>query len=510
MLPTFRSSTALLLLSVALRANAAAVELNVANAPGHAVGPSFLGLSYEKNTIYTQLFRPDNTDLIALFQRLGPGILRVGGNSVDLTLWDSAGPGLVKGTVSPADLTRLAGFLRAANWKVIYGVNLSVSTPDTAASEAAAADSILGDRLAGLEIGNEPDLYYKNGDRPTTWAFEDFRAEWDSFHVAMAQRAPGVPFTGPATAGTGAWLDDFAHEEANNIALLTFHYYVANGQVATSTVAKLLQPNPGLVSTLHQYDSIAGATGIPGGIRVAETNSYYNGGAPGVSASYGSALWALDYLFTLATQGGSGLNFHGGGSGTGYTPIANNSTTGAVVQVRPEYYALSLFSLLAHGVVRKATLSDSSVLTAWTVDDSDGSRHIVLLNEDTLQSLSVAVHPGSGFVQATSYTLSGTDLDSSTGVTLGGVPIGTDGSWNPSPTVWTLAGDSIQTTVAPATAQIFTFRNSNSIRERESTQLPPTLRGPAFDAAGHPLLASEPSDLRVRLNRGFKDLSPAP
>jgi hypothetical protein len=493
-----------------LSARAAVVELNVANAPGHAVGPSFLGLSYEKNTIYTPLFRSDNSGLIALFQRLGPGILRVGGNSVDLTRWDFAGTGLVKGTVAPADLTRLAGFLRATDWKVIYGVNLSVSTPDTAASEAAAADSILGDRLAGLEIGNEPDLYYKNGDRPATWTFEQFRAEWDSFHVAMAQRAPGVPFTGPATAGTGTWLDDFAHQEANNISLLTFHYYVSNGQLATSTVAKLLQPNPGLGTTLHLYDSIALATGIPGGFRVAETNSYYNGGAPGVSASYGSGLWALEYLFTLASSGGSGLNFHGGGSGPGYTPIADNSSTGAVVQVRPEYYALSLFSLVAHGLVRKAALSDSSVLSGWTVDDSDGSRHIVLLNEDTLQNVSVALHPGSGFDQPISYTLSGTNLDSSTGVTLGGVPIGTDGSWNPSPTAWTLVGDSLVTTVAPATARIFTFRKANSIQPPAKVKLPATVAGPAFDPAGHTLPARDPSDLRIRLHRGLEDLSPAP
>ena len=81
------------------------------------------------------------------------------------------------------------------------------------------------------------------------------------------------------------------------------------------------------------------------GFRMAECGSFYNGGAPNVSDAYGAALWTLDFMFALATNGCQGVNFHGGGDGTGYTPIADNGTT--VVQARPEFYGLKMFSLPA-------------------------------------------------------------------------------------------------------------------------------------------------------------------
>ena len=63
---------------------------------------------------------------------------------------------------------------------------------------------------------------------------------------------------------------------------------------------------------------------------------YAQGGVTNVSNAHGSALWTLDYMFTCALNGCEGVNFHGGGQGPGYTPIADNGTT--VVEARPEFY----------------------------------------------------------------------------------------------------------------------------------------------------------------------------
>ena len=101
----------------------------------------------------------------------------------------------------------------------------------------------------------------------------------------------------------------------------------ANGQATTSTIDLLLTPDTTLPPTLGKLAAAATASRIAQGYRLAEANSFYNGGAPNVSDAFGSALWAIDFLFTNAANGSSGVNFHGGGQGTGYTPIADDGTT---------------------------------------------------------------------------------------------------------------------------------------------------------------------------------------
>ena len=62
-----------------------------------------------------------------------------------------------------------------------------------------------------------------------------------------------------------------------------------------------------------------------------------------MSNSYASSLWVIDFLFNAALGGATGVNMHGGGNSPGYTPIADDS--GAVIEARPEYYGLLLFTL---------------------------------------------------------------------------------------------------------------------------------------------------------------------
>src|SRR5665213_2849264 len=104
-----------------------AASLTVAaNAVG-ALGESFVGLAYQKQTLSMPLFTGSNSDLIGLFKRLGSGVLRVGGSSVDQMLWVSDGKGQTSGQVAPSDIEGLASFLRATGWTCIYGVNLGGS-----------------------------------------------------------------------------------------------------------------------------------------------------------------------------------------------------------------------------------------------------------------------------------------------------------------------------------------------------------------------------------------------
>ena len=96
---------------------------------GKALNPSFVGLSYEKLQVTTDFFTSNNVPLIDLLSLLGPGVLRIGGGTVDTTGWG----GISNTTpITGAQVDALAGFVKAlqGNWKVIYGLNLESNTAD--------------------------------------------------------------------------------------------------------------------------------------------------------------------------------------------------------------------------------------------------------------------------------------------------------------------------------------------------------------------------------------------
>src|SRR6185437_16429817 len=99
-----------------------------------------------------------------------------------------------------------------------------------------------------------------------------------------------VMLTGPACAShESTWTIPFAGAEKDRIGLLTQHYYRGNGQSASSTLALLLAGDPALPGLLKHLESAAAANGIR--YRLAEANSFYNGGAPHISDTWGTALW---------------------------------------------------------------------------------------------------------------------------------------------------------------------------------------------------------------------------
>jgi hypothetical protein len=429
-------------------ATGSAVQVTLAATPSSiAIGSSFAGLSYEKNTLSSALFGPDDTSLIALFNRLGPGLLRIGGNSVDHTLWNATGPGKITYQVSPSDVARLAGFLQACHWQVLYGIEflneaaspVAPTDPDLVAAEAVNVMQTLGPSLYAFEIGNEPDLY-KN--KVPNFTYADFQSQWQTYKsailaaVAAAKSAGTLPasanpvFTGPAAASNDSgYVAPFASAEAQDITLLTRHYYIANGQLPTSTMSLMLTPDPNLPPMLSFMADTATSAKITSGYRISEANSFYNGGAPGVSDGFGSSLWAINFLFTNAWAASTGVNFHGGGNGPGYTPIADNGS--AVVEARPEYYGIYLFSQVENGtLVATTTTPATSSLYAYAVAAADATE-VVLVNTSATVANNVAIQFNTNVSRASFVTLTGPSLVSTTGPLLNGAAIAADGSWNP-------------------------------------------------------------------------------
>jgi hypothetical protein len=431
-------------------------SLSVTATSAGSIGTAFAGLSYEKSTLYENpyLFTASNTNLIALFKLIGPSVLRIGGNSVDRNVWTPSGAGQTAGQIAPNDVNALAAFVKATGWQCLYGINLggagpfpytsgslvAATTPALAAEEIAYAYQAFGSSLFGFEIGNECDLYGSSYFSGATWNLYTFEALWTQFRTTIVAQTPTVAplCTGPADAGSeSSWTVPFGQSATkSDISLLTQHYYRGNGQSASSTATNLVTPDTALVSDLQTLNTGAKGIGIP--YRISECNSYYNGGADGVSDAYCSSLWIIDFLFDCALNGSVGANFHGGGNGDGYTPIADSG--GAVVEARPEYYGILLFTLAGQGTLYTTSLSDigSLNITAYTVKTSSGALNVIVVNKDSAQNLQLTVQLPRSASSATLLEMtqlasgaSGPSLSATSGVTIQGASVGTNGSWAP-------------------------------------------------------------------------------
>jgi hypothetical protein len=452
-------------------------SLSVTPTSAGSVGPAFAGLSYEKSSLYESpyLFSPSNSNLVNLFKRIGPSILRIGGNSVDRNVWNPNGTGQTAGQIAPADVNALAAFVKAAGWQCLYGINLggagphpytsgpitAVTSPQLAAAEVAYAATEFGSSLFGIEIGNECDLYgstYFNG---VTWNVSTFESLWSEYRDSILNEIPGVNVTGPADASNEAsWTVPFGEwATKTDITLLTQHYYRGNGQATTSTAANLITPDPTLVADLGVLRGGAQNIGVP--FRISECNSYYNGGANGVSDAYCSSLWVIDFLFDCALGGSSGTNFHGGGNGDGYTPIADSG--GAVVEARPEYYGILFFTLASQGTLYTTSLSGTSNLniTAYAVKTASGAWNLIIVNKDGTQNLQLAISLPQAASTATLLELtqlssgaSGPSLSATSGVTIQGASVGVDGSFTPAAAYTLSATGSQFTCYVPALSAV--------------------------------------------------------
>jgi hypothetical protein len=443
----------------------------------HLIPANFNGLSYE----LAQLSDPDffaasNKELIAYFRLLSPsGVLRLGGNSSE-SCWfvaDAAttapamrvpsGPVAQNWmphrqfAVLPLAIDHLAEFLGACGWGLIYGLNLGNSSPERAAREAEYVAKAIGDRLLYFQIGNEPNYYHEanNRTRPAAWGFDDYLREWTEFADAVIERVPGARFGGPDVAGYSPWVDQFAvaarKKMGSRLVAVTSHYY-AEGPPDDPRVniSRLLRNDPKIGERAKVIADLAAGLGMES--RMTEGNSCYRGGKPGMSDAFASALWAGDYMLTLAEAGYGGVNFHGGGAsylraslgghmpgdlvaqkitpakGAYYTPIAGDLADGFYTQ--PIFYGMMFANQLAGGRVVNATLQAGDVnATAYAAKTRDGLR-IAMFNKSEDRDSRIKINTGDSYVRATVWRLCGSGLDATSGVTLGGSEIQHYARWS--------------------------------------------------------------------------------
>lgn len=398
---------------------------------GRTIARDFIGLSYESAVVAANdFFTADNRTLLQLLRTLGPeGVLRIGGNTSERTLWRTQDVPAPRGSfvITPLAIDRLAGFLRALGWRLIYGLNLAAGTPEEAAAEAAYVAHAAGEQLLAFQIGNEPDGFGRwSGVRPKTYDVATFLNEWRRFHAAIVAAVPDARFAGPDVAAETSWIAPFADAAGAGLVMLTRHYY-ADGPASNPavTLGRLMRSAGRIAPTLAELEGIGTARRLPW--RIAETNSVYAGGRPGVSDTLGAALWGAELMFQIAAAGGAGVNFHAGEDKI-YTPISHGR--GGGLTARAPYYGMLMFAR-AQGDLVPATLdSGGALLAAGAVRGADGALRLVVINKD-VRAAAVRIEPGRRFARGEVWRLVAPALEATAGVRFAGAAVDDYGRWAP-------------------------------------------------------------------------------
>jgi hypothetical protein len=468
-----------------------------ASRPGAVIAPGFLGLSLETPALGVPAITSTAPALVALMRQLGPGLLRISGVSADRTQWLGVGEAPAPwriATVSVTDLANLAALMRASGWRLLLGLNLGHQLPGALVEEARAAGAALGSSLAGLELGNEPDLYTRPSSapfrallgriplRPPGWGEGEYEAEISSLRAALAAAGVTAPLYGPDTAAP-AWLEGYARQQRAGLAALAEHAYPLNrchkGRLLKRgpSIHSLLSPRIArrearLVAALMR---VAAASGLP--LRIDEANSVACAGQPHTSDTFAAALWAVDFALIAAQRGVAGVNFHGGlgscaAGGTIISPWYSPLCTlpDGQLHARPEYYALLLLSSLEGATFVQASYATPHHLAVFALRAPDGSLRVVIDDMEAPGTerarngaprpvpLRIALRVDQGLGRGSVVRLTAPSAAASDRTTLGKSTVGADGSFAvPVPEALDGERGSFQLTVAPASVALVTL-----------------------------------------------------
>lgn len=395
-----------------------------------------------------------NTGFFRFMRDLGPGILRLGGNSQDNTCWDPAQaphPKRCKATLNNGDLRLFSTAAEDSGWRLILGLNLKQNSPSWALREITEGVNrdINPHQIFAFEIGNEPDLF-RRGARPATYSSADYVKDFLGYLNAFRQNpvARKYAVVGPATCcewrnprDLGVFIDGVG---AKNLKLATVHNYsrtTCGGR--TVSIAQLLDAS--LMDHFNQQAkalvAAAQARGVP--IALAETNSVSCGGMPGVSNAFASSVWGLDYMFSVAEDGFQTINFHISyrpGGGSSYNPVDTFGREEASHRwqyhnvAEPLYYAMYFFARNASGDhLLPTTIKTSANVRAYAVSSCAGCAvKVFVINKDLSAAGQIRVRLNRGMGKGSLLLLKAPRLNSlATGVRYGGVQFSSDGRLPP-------------------------------------------------------------------------------
>ncbi|KAI0651078.1 glycoside hydrolase superfamily [Trametes meyenii] len=348
-----------------------------------------------KNASFIQV--PFLNLLATVAERAGRVRVRVGGNTQETaTLVDSLADNAIiekaksetTGSTAgqtptllytPELLYLLSNVSALVNTKWYLGIPMN-DTSHLRLQIAEAADAILGDNVLGYQVGNEPDLYADHGHRSPDYNQTDYFNEFGVVVNAMQQDAKiknKNNLIAPSLQGTWSPEDLFAtgflDSYASSVDIIAMEHYPDQNCAAefpTGGFGPIKDPQTVFPNYLTHasgqnmvkpYLNTAGiAQGLGKEFMMFETNTASCGGFPGVSDSFASALWAVDYGLQMAYSNFTGALLHVGGQNVSYNPFTPPPTNLSVFDqwtVGPVFYS-TLFMAEALGTTNNSRVVD--------------------------------------------------------------------------------------------------------------------------------------------------------
>jgi len=428
------------------------------NQPGNAIPATFEGLSFETQILTANpgFLNVNNAVLIQLIKNLGPGLLRIGGGTSDEVYWSENmyTGSTTADSLTTSDIDRLSAFSKAIGWQVLFGLNLGSNDAASASNEALYVNNSLGDNLYAFQSGNEPDVF-NYGMRPPTYNYSGYQVEWETYLSAVRNAVPQAPFAGPDVAYNTDWITAFAGNESKNVKLLDGHYYLTGPATDPSiTYQTILAYSTKLPNYLLSLKNASAQYNLP--YRITESNNIYGGGKKGVSDVFASALWALDFMWTVAENNGVGINFHGG-DGLHYSPVLVQN---GVLVASPEYYAMLAFKYgSTGGTIIPASISNPDYCSAYACAKADGTYTFTLINKDEKNnySFNIQLNKTASVIQVARLTAP--SVTATTGTTFAGAMVNADGTFETKTTEqYSVSGKSFIVNLLPGSAAVVTVQ----------------------------------------------------
>ncbi|KAJ7691770.1 glycoside hydrolase family 79 protein [Mycena rosella] len=327
---------------------------------------TFYGFSVEMSVI-TQLFGKNSSyvqvpllNLLANIQeRAGAVHVRIGGNTQEYAYYvptldegraiskekaDTQNPTETPAVIYTMDLfyllSNISSFVNV-KWYIGKFELFSIRVPFNDTSDfrlqiVEYSEAVLGDNLLGVQVGKS--LIYIHSHRNSSYNPQAYADEFGELIAALAADS-NVPvknnLIGPSVSGTWTpemvWDTGFISEYTTNLGALSVEHYPTDNCFPIYGIGSYHDPQTEFSDFLNHTSgialcepylnstAIAQAAGKP--FLMFETNSASCGGFPGISDSFGGALWALDYGLQMAYSNFSGAMLHVGGQNVFYNPF---------------------------------------------------------------------------------------------------------------------------------------------------------------------------------------------
>ncbi|KAI4717358.1 hypothetical protein E4T48_06437 [Aureobasidium sp. EXF-10727] len=327
-------------------------------------------------------------------------IARVGGNTQDIAIFDASQKtglvGVIRPNISadyPTIITIGPSFFDSYKTmpngtRFTHGFNMGANSSaarKVTYESAAYACKAIGSNLLYWEYGNEPDLFHASGYRPGpgNWSEANYVDEWlngtSSITKVVREACPHLAktkFMAPSFAGVAAndyfTLDPVKAFQDNldadaNIGIISSHNYMGVSTAAGITLQGTLMNHTNVIAKAAAQLNVAAnitalgpdkAPKVP--FILGEHNSLARQGRPGLSNSFGAALWGVDWNLYLASQNISRSHMH---QGTNYRyqswqPITTNLTS---IGTKPPYYGNLAVAAMLHKPHPSSTLHITSL-----------------------------------------------------------------------------------------------------------------------------------------------------